>query len=218
MHYAIALLLGLAVSLTWAQERTGALPAGASQLLVRGETYYYSGGTFYRPDGRGYLRVDPPLGARVPDVPGDAGSFTIGGDRYVVTGSGSFFLYDPRGGDYSVVSPPPGWRDYYRGSPELQSLAAPEQPRAIPRAYPRAEPGYRAEPGGGAYRSDYYGSYPGGGYYGRYGFRDNIRDESYEERRSTCRRIADDQSRRARVGPYRRQPGSYSDEYERCMR
>lgn len=217
MRYAIALLLSLTVAFTWAQDRTRSLPSGTSQILVRGETYYYSGGSFYRLGKGGYLRVDPPLGARVPDVPGNSRSFTMGGDRYFVTRSGSFFLYDPRGDDYSVVAPPHGWRDYARGAPERQSLAAPT-PREIPRAYPQSDPGYRADGDAGRYRSDYYGDLGGGGYYGRYRFRDDIYGESLRERQSTCRRIADDQSRRDRVGPYRRQPGSYWEEYTRCMR
>lgn len=218
MRYAIALLFSLTVALAWAQDR----PSGASQILVGGETYYYSGGSFYRLGKGGYFRVDPPLGARVPSVPGDSGSFTMGGNRYFVTADGTFFLYDPGGGDYSVVTAPPGWRDYYRrGRPELYALPAPSpqpaRPTEIPRAYPRLDPRYRADGYYGRYRADYY--YRGNwNYIGRYGYRDDLSGESYRERRSTCRRIADDQSRRAGVGPYRREPGSYWDEFERCMR
>jgi hypothetical protein len=186
---------------------------------VAGETYYYAGGLFYRPVEGGYLRVEPPLGARVPNVPGDSGSFTMGGDRYFATSSGTFFLYDPRGGDYTVVTPPYGWRDYYRAAPELYSLPAPQPPEA-PRAYPpsRPYPGYRADGYYGSYRGDgYYGGLYGG-YSGRYRFRDDTYGESYRERQSACRRIATDQSRRSGVGPYRREPGSYWDEYARCLR
>ena len=224
MRYAIALLLSCAVALSWAQDRIRALPSGASQILVRGETYYYSAGSFYRLVRGGYARVDPPLGARVPYAPGSSGTFTMGGDRYFVTRSGAFLRYEPSGDDFAVVAPPYGWRDYYRASPGLQSLAAPQtaqrapQAPIVPRAYPRPSPGYPA--GGGYYtefRGNYYGG-PGGGYYGRYGFRDYIGDESYRERRATCRRIASDQSRRGDVGPYRREPGSYRDEFARCMR
>lgn len=216
MRYAIAVLFSLAVAFAWAQDRLRALPSGTSQILVRGETYYYSGGSFYRQGKGEYWRVEPPLGARVPGVPGDSGSFTMGGNRYFVTSSGAFLRYDPSGDDYAVVSPPYGWRDYYRAAPELRSLPAPAPaqapappPRVTPRAYPPPAPSYRA---------DYYGEYRGDSYYGRYGFRDDIYGESYRERRSTCRRIARDQSRRAMVGPYRREPGSYWDEYARCMR
>jgi len=213
MRYAIALLFSFAVTLAWAQDRVGQLPSGASQILVRGETYYYSGGSFYREGKGGYTRVEPPLGARVPSVPGDSGSFTLGGDRYFVAPGGTVFLFDPGGDDYAVVNPPPGWRDYYRAPPERRSLPAPQMaqsppPVEVPRAYPRPGPGYRTD--------GYYGG-RNLGYYGRYGFRDDIDDESYRERRSTCRRIADDQSRRGGVGPYRRQPGGYWDEFERCM-
>ncbi|WP_346838653.1 DUF6515 family protein [Microbulbifer sp. SAOS-129_SWC] len=227
MRYVIALLLGFAVALSWAQDRARSLPSGTSQILVGGETYYYSRGSFYRLGNGEYRRVKPPLGARVPYAPGSSGTFTMRGDRYFVTRSGSFLRYEPSGDDFTVVSPPAGWRDYYRGSPGLQSLAAPREPQVtaqapqvipraapppvtiVPRPFPPPAPGYYAE---------YRGTPPGGGYYGRYGFRDYIGDQTYRERQSTCRRIATDQSRRAKVGPYRREPGSYRDEYERCMR
>ncbi|WP_237068555.1 DUF6515 family protein [Microbulbifer guangxiensis] len=225
MRYAIALLLSCAASFTWAQDLIRSLPSGASQILVRGETYYYSAGSFYRLVRGGYSRVEPPLGARVPYAPGSSRTFTMGGDRYFVTRSGAFLRYEPSGDDFAVVPPPYGWRDYDRGAPGLRSLPAPQAaPRAVPqapivsRAYPRLSPGFRA---GGGYYAEYRGTYPagpGGGYYGRYGFRDYIGDQSYRERRATCRRIASDQSRRGDVGPYRREPGSYRDEFERCMR
>ena len=222
MRYALALLLSCAVTLTWAQDRIRSLPSGASQILVRGETYYYSAGFFYRLVQGGYARVAAPLGARVPYAPGSSDTFTLGGDRYFVTRSGAFLRYEPSGDDFAVVAPPYGWRDYKRASPGLQSLpapqAAPQAPPVVVRAYPRPSPGYRA---GDRYYAEFRGYSPGGlggGYYGRYGFRDNLGNESYRELRSTCRRIASDQSRRGDVGPYRREPGSYRDEFERCMR
>ncbi|SEA42030.1 DUF6515 family protein [Microbulbifer marinus] len=217
MHYAIALLLSLAVSLAWAQDRLRSLPSGASQILAGGQTYHYWRGSFYRPSQGGYVRVEPPLGARVPNVPGSSATFKMGGERYFVS-RGTFFLYDPRGDDFAVITPPSGWREYYREPPQLRSLAAPtpRPPAVTPRTYPAPEPRYRPETYYGRYRGDYY--YRGNGYYGRYGYRDNIADLSYRELRSTCRSIARDQSRRGDVGPYRRQPGSYWDEYKRCMR
>ncbi|WP_323845757.1 DUF6515 family protein [Microbulbifer magnicolonia] len=222
MHYAIALLFSLAVGLTWAQDRVSALPSGASQILVNGETYYYSRGSFYRPSQGGYIRVEAPLGARVPNVPGSSGTFLMGGDRYFVTSRGTFFLYDPRGDDFAVITPPYGWRDYYSAPPEVTSLPAPTPAPAPPPVgfrpvYPSPAPVYRTDGYYGRYRPDIYGDYYGG-YYGRYRFRDDIYDETYRERRETCRRIANDQSRRDNVGPYRRQPGGYWDEYARCMR
>lgn len=224
MRYAIALLFSLAASLAGAQDRLAELPAGASQLLVKGETYYYSGGSFYRPGGGGYLRVEPPLGARVPSAPGDSGSFSMDGRRYFVSPDGTFFRYDPQGGDYLVVNPPAGWRDYYAAAPELYSLPAPRQRPQAPPASRFAPPPVLSDPERritgyyGRYRSD--GNYGRlyGGYYGRYRFRDDAGYQSYRERQSACRRIARDQSRRANVGPYRREPGSYRDEYARCMR
>ncbi|MFC6634279.1 DUF6515 family protein [Microbulbifer taiwanensis] len=219
MHHAIALLLSLAVSFAWAQDRLSTLPSDTSQLLVNGKTYYYSRGSFYRLGKGGYLRVEPPLGAKVPSVPGSSGTFTLRGDRYFVTSDGAFLLYDPQGDDFAVVTPPPGWRDYYRAPPQLRSLPAPQpaqRPEVMPRAQPQPDPRYRPDSYYGRSRADYY--YRGDEYYGRYGFRDDIYDESYRERRATCRRIASDQSRRAGVGPYRRQPGGYWDEFKRCMR
>ncbi|WP_332835515.1 DUF6515 family protein [Microbulbifer flavimaris] len=228
MRYAIALLLSCAVMQTWAQGVTRTLPSGASQILVRGETYYYSAGSFYRLARGGYVRVEPPRGARVPYAPGSSGTFTMGGDRYFVTRGGAFLRYEPNGDDFTVVAPPYGWRDYFRGTPGLQSLPAPRpapqvaarapQATVVPRAYPRPSPGYRTRSAPYAAIRGSYSVGPGGGYYGRYGFRDYIGDQSYRERRATCRRIASDQSRRGDVGPYRREPGSYRDEFERCMR
>ncbi|AMX01473.1 DUF6515 family protein [Microbulbifer thermotolerans] len=210
MRCATVLLLSLTVTFAWANDRGGRQLTGTSQLLVRGESYYYAGGLFYRPTKGGYMRVDAPVGARVPFVPKIKGTFTMGGERYFVAHDGTFFWYDPRGGDYTVVNEPYGWRDYFRVSPEYRAVPVPRpvQYEEIPRAYPRPYARYRGN----------YGGYWGYGYYGRYGFRDDIYDESYRERKSTCRRIARDQSRRDKVGPYRRQPGNYWDEYERCMR
>ncbi|WP_237063694.1 DUF6515 family protein [Microbulbifer zhoushanensis] len=220
MRYAIAVLFSFAIGLAWADDRVRTLPSGASQILVGGQTYYYWVGSFYRPTKGGFVRVDSPLGARVPNVPGSSGTFTMGGERYYVTSRGTFFVYEPDGDDFTVVTPPYGWRDYYSAPQRIASLAPPTPapapvappPPEIRRVYPLPAPGYR---GGGDYGS-YRGEYEG--YYGRYRFRDNIGGESYRELQSTCRRIASDQSRRARVGPYRREPGSYRDEYARCMR
>lgn len=217
MRYAIALLFCLVAALAWPQDRAPEVPVGASQLLVRGETYYYWGGSFYRPGNGGYRRVEPPVGARVPSVPGDTNNFTIGGDRYFVTSDGTFFLYDPSGGDYTVVTPPPGWRDY--GTPtELHALPAPQRsapqpPAPQPPETPPAYPDYGADRG--HLYDDNSSLYPN---YGRYRYRDGGPYGSYRDLKSACRRIARDQSRRDKVGPYRRQPGSYWDEYERCLR
>ncbi|WP_193165265.1 DUF6515 family protein [Microbulbifer hainanensis] len=221
MRYAIAVLFSLAAAFAFAQDRVRSLPSGASQILIGGQTYYYWVGSFYRPSGRGFVRVDSPLGARVPNVPGSSGTFTMGGERYYVTNRGTFFVYEPDGDDFTVVTPPYGWRDYYTAPQRLSSLSPPIRvpaptpappPPEIRQVYPLPAPGNR---GGyyGRYRTDYYE-----GYYGRYRYRDDISGESYRELRSTCRRIATDQSRRAKVGPYRREPGSYRDEYARCMR
>ncbi|WP_308364659.1 MULTISPECIES: DUF6515 family protein [unclassified Microbulbifer] len=218
MRYAIALLYCLTAALAWPQGGAPEVPSGASQLLVRGETYYYWDGSFYRPENGGYRRVEPPLGARVPSVPGGASNITISGDRYSITSDGTFFLYDPRGGDYTVVTPPPGWRDYTAPT-ELYALPAPKrsapQPPAPQAPAPEPQevpPAYPSYPNYGADRDNLYPNY------GRYRYRDGGPFGSYRDLKSACRRIASDQSRRAMVGPYRRQPGGYWDEYERCLR
>ncbi|SDJ52413.1 DUF6515 family protein [Microbulbifer yueqingensis] len=222
MRYAIAVLFSLAVGLAWADDRVRSLPSGASQILIGGQTYYYWVGSFYRPAAGGFIRVESPVGARVPNVPGSSGTFTMGGERYYVTSNGTFFVYEPDGDDFTVVTPPYGWRDYYSAPQRITSLApptavpapAPVAPPApeIRQAYPPPPPAYRGGGYYGTYRSDY------GGYYGRYRFRDDIGLGSYRELQSKCRRIASDQSRRAKVGPYRREPGTYREEYARCLR
>lgn len=222
MRYAIAFLFSFAVALpAWAEERVRSLPNGASQILINGETYHYWVGSFYRPTKGGFIRVESPLGARVPNVPGSSGTFTMGGERYYVSSRGTFFVYEPDGDDFTVVTPPYGWRDYYSAPQRITSLAPPTPdptpapvappPPELRQVYPPPATAYRGGGYYGRYRSEYWG------YYGRYRFRDDIGGQTYQELRSTCRRIARDQSRRAKVGPYRREPGSYQDEHARCM-
>ncbi len=146
--------------------RRGNLPSGADRIRLNGQTYYYSGGYFYRRDSDGYLRVEPPLGAELSFVPGGGRGFTIDDDRYFLSGTGTFYRFDPRRRTYTVVTPPYEWRRYYNGSvidayeDELYGESGDEDDDIrrylddpdIPRAYP---PGAIAEEQLGNQRRDW---------------------------------------------------------------
>jgi hypothetical protein len=146
MRFSIIFLLSLSAAFAAAQDRFQNLPSGAVEIEVQGQTYFYQGGYFYRALEDGYLRIAPPLGARVDGIPGGSASFSIGSDRYFLTASDTFFLYDSRGDHYTVVTPPYNWRNYY------QAPLAPQAPQAqmhpsVRREYeyPGGYPDYRAQ-------------------------------------------------------------------------
>lgn len=91
------------------------LPAGAERITLSGNIYYYHGGYFYRPEDDGFLRVEPPLGAALPFLPSASKGFTIDGQRFFLSGTGTFYRYDPTSRRYVVTSPPYEWRRHYNG-------------------------------------------------------------------------------------------------------
>ncbi|WP_345549344.1 DUF6515 family protein [Microbulbifer aestuariivivens] len=110
------------------------LPAGAVKIELRNQAYYYEGGYFYRQEGDSFRQIEPPLGATVTSVPPDSTGFYIGDDHYFLAGNGTFFLFDERGSDFTVVTPPANWRNYHR---DAQAPQIPIYPQAIP-PYPIA--------------------------------------------------------------------------------
>lgn len=131
--------------------RLRSLPGTATKLHLSGQTYYYQGGYFYRRESDGYLRVEPPLGARLNFLPYGSTGFEIDGQKFYLSGTGTFYRYDPRRGTYTVTTPPYQWRRYYGGGDvvgayeerlygydaELEAEKLKEQ-IGIPRAYPPA--------------------------------------------------------------------------------
>ncbi|WGL15743.1 hypothetical protein PVT68_13305 [Microbulbifer bruguierae] len=96
-------------------DRQRQLPAGATSLTLSGNIYYYYDGYFYRPEDDGYLRVEPPLGAELTFVPPGSTGFDIAGERFFMSGTGTFYRYEPRSDRYVVTTPPYDWRRYYNG-------------------------------------------------------------------------------------------------------
>ncbi|WP_444929475.1 DUF6515 family protein [Microbulbifer sp. SSSA002] len=111
-----------------AQVRTEHLPLGAEPIEVNNQTVFYKNGYFYRKGPDAYTRIEPPLGARVSRVP-FATPITLGKQRYMLAGNGTFFWLDPKDRRYVVVTPPPNWQHVNRNP------LAPKK-----KFYPRAHP------------------------------------------------------------------------------
>ncbi|MFA0812292.1 DUF6515 family protein [Microbulbifer epialgicus] len=134
MRFLFALLLLTMTSAPLAETQVERLPDGARLIEANDEIYFYVDGYFYRQGPDGYTRVEPPLGAKVPEVPTGT-SFFLEGKDYRVAGNGTFFQFDPKESQYVVVTPPSNWRNYNRNplAPEVK-------------IYPRAYPSQRAYP------------------------------------------------------------------------
>jgi len=124
------------------------LPAGATRLTLSGNIYFYQGGYFYKKEDDGYLRVEPPLGAELGFVPYGSTGFDIDGQRFFMSGTGTFYRFEPRRRSYIVTTPPYEWRraingtglvdayeDRLYGDPDLD-LDDLRDRSGIPRAYP----------------------------------------------------------------------------------
>ncbi|MGB5686304.1 MAG: DUF6515 family protein [Candidatus Electrothrix sp.] len=79
------------------------LPLGYAAIMLSNDLYYYYSGNFYRPEPRGYVVVDPPVGAVVSTLPADYSFLYINGMRYY-TSAGNYYLQVPQG--YQVVPDP----------------------------------------------------------------------------------------------------------------
>ncbi len=67
--------------------RINTLPYGYYPFSYGSNYYYYHNNTFYRRnDDRNYEVVNPPIGAKLPELPRDAKSVTIDGSRYYELG------------------------------------------------------------------------------------------------------------------------------------
>ena len=130
-------------------DRQKQLPADATRLTLSGNIYYYQGGYFYRKEDDGYLRVEPPLGAELTFLPYGSRGFEIDGRQFFLSGTGTFYRFDPRRRSYVVTTPPYEWRrrldgesnivrayeDRLYGYPD-EDLDDLRDRSGIPRAYP----------------------------------------------------------------------------------
>jgi hypothetical protein len=81
------------------------LPGGYLSLSLGGRPYYYYEGVYFQPGPTGYVVVNPPVGAIVPELPPGAETVVVSGTVYYYAG-GAFYFAQPNG--YAVVPPPLG--------------------------------------------------------------------------------------------------------------
>ena len=84
----------------------GTLPYGYVPLNVGGTPYYYYGGSYYETGPSGYVVVQPPVGAVVPDLPPGAETVAAGPSVFYYAG-GAFYAPNIQGG-FVVIAPPLG--------------------------------------------------------------------------------------------------------------
>jgi hypothetical protein len=90
-----------------------ALPAGYTSAAWRGETYYHSGYSFYRPTmyagAVSYVPVAPPVGWFFPSLPPDAVQTVVDNTPYYVA-DGAYYQSATQDGQqgYAVAAPPSG--------------------------------------------------------------------------------------------------------------
>ena len=75
------------------------------QVPYRGQSYYFSGGYWYRPQGPRYVVIQPPYGIRVGYLPDYARQVWIGSSLLFLA-AGAYYAYQPATQDYIVVQPP----------------------------------------------------------------------------------------------------------------
>ncbi|MDE1920431.1 MAG: hypothetical protein KGJ09_02125 [Candidatus Omnitrophica bacterium] len=85
--------------------RVDILPHSYFTVWAGRQRYYYSDGLYYRPIGREYVIIQPPVGAYVNTIPSDYTPITINDTTYY-TNNGIFYVHTPMG--FKVVSSPIG--------------------------------------------------------------------------------------------------------------
>ncbi len=106
----------------------GSLPYGALSVGYGGGNYFFHGGVWFRPYGRRYVVVQPPIGIYLPTLPSDYATIWIGGSPYYYA-DGVYYNMAP-GRGYVVVAPPPG-------ADTVQAAPAPTPANPDPIFYPR---------------------------------------------------------------------------------
>jgi hypothetical protein len=86
--------------------RVDRLPDGYRRIGIRGHFFFYYGGVYYDNGPSGYVVVDPPLDADIPDLPPGAETVQVGGTVYYYV-DGAFYVQQPDG-SYVVVAAPMG--------------------------------------------------------------------------------------------------------------
>ena len=81
------------------------LPRGNREVFYRGARYHFQGGVWYRPEGRRFLIVAPPIGLFVPILPPFYSTIWFGSTPYYYANE---VYYTPTVGGYTIVDPPQG--------------------------------------------------------------------------------------------------------------
>lgn len=81
------------------------MPRGGAWVSFGRTRYVYHGGIYYRPHGRGYVVVAPPIGFRLRVLPVGYATFYVGGLPYYYY-AGTYYVVRDEG--YVVVQPPVG--------------------------------------------------------------------------------------------------------------
>jgi hypothetical protein len=80
-------------------------PRSGAWVSFGGTRYIYDGGVYYRPHGKSYVVVTPPIGFRLRILPAGYTTFYVGGLPYYYY-AGTYYI--TRDEDYIVVQPPVG--------------------------------------------------------------------------------------------------------------
>jgi hypothetical protein len=86
--------------------RVDRLPDGYRRFGVHGHDYFYYEGVYYDDEPSGYVVVDAPVDADIPDLPPGAETVEAGGTVYYYV-DGAFYIQQADG-SYVVVAPPIG--------------------------------------------------------------------------------------------------------------
>lgn len=81
------------------------LPPPHRHLHYRDDDYYFYGGVWYRPHGRRFVVVAPPLGIVVPSLPAFYTTLWIGGVPYYYAND-AYYVWRPDRDGYVVTAPP----------------------------------------------------------------------------------------------------------------
>jgi hypothetical protein len=86
-------------------QAVGALPRDHRVVVHGGARYYFSGGVWYRPQGKRFAVIAPPIGLFVPFLPPYYATIWLGGVPYYYANE---VYYANRGDGYVIVEPPKG--------------------------------------------------------------------------------------------------------------
>ena len=83
----------------------GTLPRGHREVFYHNTRYHFQGGVWYRPEGRLFIIVAPPIGLFVPFLPAFYSTIWLGGIPYYYANE---VYYTPTVGGYVVAPQPQG--------------------------------------------------------------------------------------------------------------